>query len=63
MGEQSAWTVDERRVENGMVMPFSSRTAHGGSPRCVEPARGLRGPRQARWLPVGWKRGTLDFRV
>eukprot|EP00966_Prymnesium_polylepis_P144968 3347764-Prymnesium_polylepis.1 len=28
-------------------MPISPRTARGCNPHCVEPARGLRGPREA----------------
>eukprot|EP00966_Prymnesium_polylepis_P284321 6568177-Prymnesium_polylepis.1 len=32
---------------HAISMPFSPRTAPGCNPRCVEQARGLRGPREA----------------
>eukprot|EP00966_Prymnesium_polylepis_P257606 5951197-Prymnesium_polylepis.2 len=46
-------------------MPFSPRTARGYNPRCVEPARAPRGPREAmacRWLETGIVRLRVALR-
>eukprot|EP00966_Prymnesium_polylepis_P010965 252258-Prymnesium_polylepis.1 len=41
-------------------MPFTARRPRSCLSRRAHSHGSLRGPREAPWLDVGWKRGTLD---